>query len=372
MYPYRVFLSYYHGDRGKARKLRDFLADMGLSVMWDKDITVSTRFNERIRNDISRAHLFVTLITEEALLRPWVHHETGYALGIGIAVFTVAVGAVSPGMTGDQQAAVVSAKLTARELASYLDERTITTKVEEAGDTAGAVFKPVAYTGGRAREFEACMKRLVRDMQAYGVIRQDGAMTSFNIPRSAVTSKEWDDREGVEKRTREVREALRAERLAFEEHARHAGCKLIIDPSVTFEKEGRHGARVRRTRLMTLRQFLVSAAPYDEKVKIVSRPREDTPNVTIVGDWFMGLAQVGAKRPRGYPQTDFTWHAPTVLNYLRQFDEKFEELYAATDLGGKSSRKWAIDLLDKTISEIPGRPAPRPTTRNAARKKAGR
>jgi len=113
-------------------------------------------------------------------------------------------------------------------------------------------------------------------------------------------------------------------------------------------------------------------APNDADVKVVARPREDRPNVTIIGDWFMALAQEGPKPQFGYRETLFTWHAPTVLKHLRDFNGRFDEMYDATDYGGKSSREWAIDLLDKTIAAIPGRPAPKSAARTTPRKKAGR
>ncbi len=37
-HPFRVFVSYSHGDRNKARRVVDALGELGLRPLWDEDI----------------------------------------------------------------------------------------------------------------------------------------------------------------------------------------------------------------------------------------------------------------------------------------------------------------------------------------------
>lgn len=352
MHRYRVFLSYAHEDRTYALKLRDYLDDLGLAVMWDKSIGVGEKFSDRIRRDIAHAHLFIPLITETSLGRPWVHHETGFAMGLGVPVMTVAVGKGPEGMIGELQASMVSADLRPDELAVSLNEATITAKVAKADDPPHGTYEPAEYPEGRAQRFADGIGQLEGMDRAACTIRQDGALTSFNLPNAETNAAVWDAREGLQKRTEHSRQAMLNERRAFEALAREAGCKLIFDPSMSFKREGEHAPRVRRARLTVLRQFLESMADLDHQVQVVARQRQADPNVTIIGDWFAATALIGVQPQFGYRQTLFTWHAPTVLKCLRRFDEKFDALVAATDYGGKTPRVWAIDLINETLATI--------------------
>jgi hypothetical protein len=54
-------------------------------------------------------------------------------------------------------------------------------------------------------------------------------------------------------------------------------------------------------------------------------PRAREANLTLVSDWF-SAESMSPKPGEGHRHTVFTWHAPTVLQTLRRFDEEFEEL----------------------------------------------
>jgi len=369
IYPYRVFVSYAHEDKTRARKLKDYLVDLGLRVVWDESIRPGERFSDRIRCDISRAHLFVPLLTPVSVERPWVHHETGFAMGLGVPVLPVAMDTVPPAMIGDLQAVVVRASLRPSDLATRLTTRAVSDAVGRATTGPAAYFERITYPEERAKRFVACLDELHSETRGHVMIRQDGALTSFAIPNAPPRDPAWDEREGKQKRTPFSREALWHERQRFEEHVKEAGCRLIIDSSIRFRQDGAAAPRVRKARLGTLLAFLQSMP--DDKVEVVAHRRGSEPNITLLGDWVVAVAELSNKPGEGYRHTLFTWHAPTVLDYLREFDAKFATLQAHVDYGGKSSRQWAIDLLQETIEGISPPATPEPSSDLPSEQSAG-
>jgi len=55
----------------------------------------------------SQSHIFMPLITKNSCNRAWLHQETGYALGIGVPVVTVANGTFPEAMISVIQAICV-------------------------------------------------------------------------------------------------------------------------------------------------------------------------------------------------------------------------------------------------------------------------
>jgi len=104
MYHFRIFLSYAHGDSEKVRRIGVLLHNMGLTPVWDRDIAGGAAFDDGIRRRIAQAHIFMPVLTSNSCNRPWVHQEIGYALGIGVAVIPVALGALPEGMLSGIQA----------------------------------------------------------------------------------------------------------------------------------------------------------------------------------------------------------------------------------------------------------------------------
>jgi hypothetical protein len=107
MHQFRVFLSYAHPDRGKVEQLEVVLLNLGLIPVWDKDIPAGRAFDDVIRERIAKAHVFMPVMTLNSRDRPWVHQEIGYALGIGVPVVPVAIGALPEGMLSGIQAICV-------------------------------------------------------------------------------------------------------------------------------------------------------------------------------------------------------------------------------------------------------------------------
>lgn len=79
-------------------------------------------------------------------------------------------------------------------------------------------------------------------------------------------------------------------------------------------------------------------------------PRAREGSLTIVGDWFVADSLV--PRPEGYRQIVFRWHAPTVLQSVKEFDREFEELYAKSELGENASRGEVINQIEDIMSRL--------------------
>jgi hypothetical protein len=120
VYPYRIFISYTREDRALAKMMADALQSVGLIPLWDQDIRPGLRFSDAIRNAIATAHIFMPLITERSQNRPWVHQETGYAIGINVPVLPVALKTLPGEMIAELQAITVEPDFC--DLAQHLQE----------------------------------------------------------------------------------------------------------------------------------------------------------------------------------------------------------------------------------------------------------
>jgi len=95
-------------------------------------------------------------------------------------------------------------------------------------------------------------------------------------------------------------------------------------------------------------------------VRVVIRRGGLRGSLVLVGDLFLAEA-VAPYYGGGYRQTTFTWHAPTVLARMREFDDDFEDFIDEADLSGRSSRQAAIDELRdllRTCNQAPPLPGP--------------
>ena len=352
-YRYRVFVSYSHKDKPFAAATADVLDDIGLEALWDQNLSPSASFTEDIQQRIARAHIFVPLITPGALKAGWVHQEIGFALSSNVPVLPVTKGADPGQMIQGVQAIKVAddfsnlrqqmgtqawdlivggarkAGKAVYQMVMHHDQRS-----ELLADAADSVEKAMATTGKRER---------------YVRVRQAAALSSFNIPDLPTTNRVWREREGDVPRNTHSRDLSRRERQKVQEHATTAGCDLIIAPQMS-----RHSFRdvSRRARLTTLRHFLADAS--DDKLRVAVCERTDE-NILILGDWFVARAVAGSPRTSyGYRQTIASWHAPTVLELTRQFDNEMEALLGdqAAEQGERSSRQYAVDTVDALIAEI--------------------
>ena len=315
-YPYRVFLSYAHEDGDLAAMAAQALTGMGLNPVWDRDIRPGAPFTDAIKGFIAHSHIFMPLITGHSALRPWVHQETGYAMALNIPILPVALAAVPGEMAAQLQAMVVKDDLsdfTQRLAAVDLGQ------VVHAPHTNPSTMLEVTTWSEKRTELLASYGRQVLQLGASGRVQQRAALSSFSIPNKSLTHALWALREGANRRSNYQRQLQRAEREVLEQHARAAGCDLIIDPTFSL---ARHGEESTKARLWILKQFLEDMP--DDKVRVVCSRRAREGNLTVVGDWF-SAESMSPDPVEGHRQTVFDWHAPTVLQVLQRFQADFVE-----------------------------------------------
>ncbi len=350
---FRIFVSYSHEDRGLVERLVEVLEETGLTVLCDWSIDVGMPFTDAIKSLITHAHLFMPLVTETARRRPWVHQEIGYAMARSIPILPVVVaGTELPGeMIAQLQAIVVEPDL------SDLPERLAAANLE-----ALVLPRPappedmvkVAYWPEERTDWMAQYADRVVEMGHYGKLRQKGAFSSFCLPDRHVSDPVWQKRDGNRVRSDHYHHLQRLERQALERHARRAGCRLIIDPTLDVSAKG---PCVTSTRLATLLEFVESMP--DDRLQIATSCRALSGSLTIVGDWF--VAESVTPRPGGYVQTVFDWHAPTALRRARQFDREFEEVCEQNGIAPGDSRRAAMAEIRACIeSATPEKPCDGP------------
>ncbi len=133
------------------------------------------------------------------------------------------------------------------------------------------------------------------------------------------------------------------------QRAAQYGCDLVIDPTVRLEP---YSLLARKTRLETLRAFLINETRYPN-VRAVARTRTEPGNILIVGNWFYAES-ITPEPGAGYRQTLFTWHAPTVLTRMQEFDLQFEKSLAEAELRDDWLRFAAAAAVGQEIRAIRG------------------
>jgi len=73
--------------------------------------------------------------------------------------------------------------------------------------------------------------------------------------------------------------------------------------------------------------------------------------VTLVGNWF-SAESVSAVIGKGYLQTIFTRHAPTLVEKARYFDEEFQDLLDAQGILLRDSRRHAMAVISDEIAKV--------------------
>ena len=342
VYPLRIFISYSHEDTELASKAAEILSGIGYVPIWDKHIRPGIAFTEEIKQLILHAHIFLPLLTKNSASRPWVHQETGYAAALNIPILPVAIGAVPGEMVAQLQAVVVQPDL------ADLHEKITAINLEQIVlSPKGTLLQNVEISDWPERRAELLAQncRIVAELGNFGRVRQRAALSSFSIPDKDVSDEIWDRRDGDFKRSPYYHNRLLIERLSLEQHAREAGCSLIIDPDFCLERNGRTATNVR---LEILLEFLESMP--DEKVSVVVSRQARGGNLTLVGDWF-SAESVSPRAGEGHRQTVFTWHPPTVLGVMQKFDKQFGEI--AKEQGGDlgTSRQQVIKRIKEILTE---------------------
>lgn len=346
---YRVFISYSHQDQQLADCVEGVLRNTA-QIMWDKEFRFGHGFHDQIKCFIAHSHVFVPIITENSSQRGWVHQEIGYAMALNIPVLPITFGK----QPGEMIQQILAVRLTGedveqweRQLKDHLRPEILHNLVGDFGSRTFARFQCADQTEDRAKLI-ASYADDVRKLGYHGLVRQKGALSSFHIPYQSISNPIWKQRYGDFNISPYRCDLQRKERLALEKHALLEGCRLIIDPSLSYSK---YGPSARRVRLECLVKFL-EAMSNDLAQIGISEPKIDIEtSITIVGDWFLAEA-VSAAYGRGYRQTIFTRHAPSMMDKIEQFDQEFHECLQRTGWDTENSREEAISYLNKIIQEL--------------------
>lgn len=342
---YRVFISYSHQDYDLVRKIVDALEDNGLIPMWDQKFAFGHGFHEQIKTFIAHAHAFLPVITKSSHLRGWVHQEIGYAMALNVPVLPVSVGAPPGEMIQSLHALQFCED--PEELRKRLSGDVLDNLVSRYCESQFALYECAELAEDRATMMVEYSEAVV-ELGYTGCVRQKGALSSFHIPKKIITDEVWDHRYGKFDRSPFHRRLQRRERLALEKHARASGCRIIIDPSITYRK---YGPKARMVRLGTLVEFLESMSDDKAQVAILEPGAGDQESITIVGDWFCAES-VSASIGKGYRQTIFTRHAPSMRGKIELFDQEFEEQLQREKWTARSSRRKAIKYLKELMNSV--------------------
>ncbi|MBC7248050.1 MAG: toll/interleukin-1 receptor domain-containing protein [Actinobacteria bacterium] len=337
---YRVFISYSHEDGDLVEKIVSVLEDAGLRPMWDRDFAFGRGFPEQIRMRIAHAHVFLPLITESSNRRGWVHQEIGYAMALHVPVLPVARGALPGEMLRELHAMMLSED--PAEMRTQLTADVFENLVNACQEEGFALYECAELPEERTA-FMVRYANSVSDMGEYGMVRQKGAYSSFNIPNRVLSDPVWDIRYEPRGSGDYHKTLQRRERLALEKHAQEAGCRLIVNPGVYTG----YSERARIARLETLLDFLRSLPEEKVQVAINERMDEDE-NVTLVGDWFAAISVSMA----GNRQTIFTRHAPSMQGRIEYFDQEFEELLQERGWKASSSRNAAVAEIEAYVAAL--------------------
>ncbi len=341
---YRVFISYSHEDYELVEKLVSILEENGLTPMWDRDFAWGHGFPEQIKNFIAHAHVFVPVITEASSKRGWVHQEIGYAMALNVPILPVTLDRVPGEML--QQLLAVSWSDDLEILKPKLSFRTFANLVRHAQGNSRPLFECAELQEDRTMMMVEYATKVL-ELGYHGHVRQKGALSSFHIPDKPVSNPVWYQRYGSIEPSLFRCKLLRDERRLLGEHARESGCSLIVNPYLSYEK---YGSQARMVRLRTLLEFLESMP--DDMVRVaMSKRTPEGQSVTVVGDWF-AAESVSASIGKGYRQTIFTRHAPTVQSMLELFDQELEDLIHEQEHMTGSSRDAAVATLRRMLVEL--------------------
>lgn len=339
-YPYRVFISFSHGDEEIVRQIREHIGTLGARPMSDHNLDPGVNFTEEIKRYISFAHIFMPVLTVSGSRRPWVHQEIGYAMGLGIPILPVAVGALPDGLA--QQIQAISLLADVSNLSLKITSDILDNVIERAAELSVPNYHFTERLNERSTKI-AHLSRDVIQLKDFGKVRMRAPFSSFSIPVAHPNNPRWEIYDGIQKFSTETRKLLSTEREVLERHARERGCDLILDPLPhCFADDS-----MRRIRIEILMDFLESMD--DDSVRVVFCTGNVHSNFISVGDYFFAEAAV-SKHWANVNLTTFTKHGPTVLQRIKDFDSEIGDLLEQSNLLNRPSRTVAIDRLFKDIS----------------------
>ena len=338
--PYRIFICYAHEDEALAKDIFHHLKnDERLEPILDQVFIPGRRFREQIKNSIAHAHVFVPLLTPLSIKRGWVHQEIGFATAFNIPILPICKGSLPPGLIDEFQC--IKWEERHSHVAQYLSWEHIDLLVHSAQEESPPLYECAELHSQRTKMMVDYAQGVLH-LKYYGHVRQKGALSSFHIPNKPTYDHAWQERYGHSPKDEQLCRLLRKECQALTEHATREGFSLIIDPDLDFSW---YGPGARPARLRSLLEFFQSVRGDNVKMRVAidtAMPKEE--HLTIVGDWFLAES-VSASIGRGYQQTIFTRHAPTILTRIESFDEEINSLFSDQGVIPESSLDWAIEEI---------------------------
>ncbi|MCA9038543.1 MAG: toll/interleukin-1 receptor domain-containing protein, partial [Planctomycetaceae bacterium] len=260
---YRVFISYAHEDEAFCTEVIELLKKLSLVPLSDKRLAFGHGFLDQIQKYISYAHIFMPLVTKTSNQGQWVNQEIGFAAALGVPVFPLCLVEPPLGMIQTSHSLVLDSP---GDLTNRLTRDAFDGMISWAGRTSRPLFECAEEVEERALML-ADYSDQVRSISGPQKLRQAGGLTSFSIPNQAPGHENWKRRWGTGKRSAFSMKCLRKERQALEEHAREAGCRLIIHSGLAKEMDDRHGPGAWQARVDSLTEFLMTMP--EERVELV-------------------------------------------------------------------------------------------------------
>ncbi len=333
---------------------------LGCDVRCTKTLRPGSGFNQQIRTEIARAHLFIPLVSKTANERGWVHQEICYALAMNVPILPLAVGELPQGMVEGLQALALN-PMDPVELSTKLTPELISNHVRLHSASDFAMYERAEFHEDRTRMLvdaagqalqEVCwdQSQAKRPCDAFRV-RQMGALSSFSLPDKPYYDQQWQTCNGNgHPRSMALCRDLQHERQRLEQLALVGGCDLVVSPRIRYTERGTDALIAR---LHVLIDFLNRAALRLPHFRIVIAEDVLPGNLLILGDWFLAES-VTPEGSLGYVQTLATWHAPTVLRRQQEFDHIFDRLLEQFQekSQGMDLREAAIQKLQEFVSEL--------------------
>jgi hypothetical protein len=219
----------------------------------------------------------------------------------------------------------------------------------ESTDMEGLVLSPIescapiptemaADTEDRYGILSRYCKRIRAETTADVRVRQQARISFFCYPDKPPTHPIWKEFESsTAPRSDHVHKICWDIRQALEGFARRSGCSLIINPSARLPELD---AKAHGVRLGLLADFLGSMP--DDLVVVACSSTAEKDVFTAVGDWFYSEAHI-RKQGEGWQHTVFSWHAPTTLGKVREFDAKLDRILKEQGVSPADSRRAAMD-----------------------------
>src|SRR2546426_2487399 len=349
MSKHRVFISYSHENRDAFEVVRAALESRGLSPWSDRDLAAGSGFTEQIKTHIAHSHLFIPILTLESHARGWVHQEIGFAVAMKVPVVPICIGKLPDGMIQMSQAVVLNSPTESLE---KLDKVGLDELVSEAGLHWQPPSECAFYPEDRSLMLERYADE-ARKLVGPQCVRHMGGFSSFSLPDESSGHAYWTARYAGRPRTASASDLLRRERRALEAHARIGGFKLAVN--IGLDIDAHYGNGAKHARLNILLDFLERLDIAPDLVQVVLLENYPPHSLIMVGDWFVAESRAG-RFTRGFQQTLFTAHAPSVSRRLEDFDHDMRGLLEAQGTPS-DSRDWAIRRLREEVAKAEPHPA---------------